>query len=831
MELSCENTNLYKLLKEKNSPFLKQVEDIDKHARNILPKINRVFANYTGHGIEHSINVMHYMYELIPEPKLFSDLEIVGLIYSAFLHDVGMVVTEDEILKIKSDDLTIVDKRYSLVFEKYQDEIISLQECIRPIHGIRSKTYIENEVDSDLFLLPGSTNISFKEDIAKICAAHNENFEWIMVNLQNDSVKGSYQLNCQFLALLLRIADSLDIDEGRAPLYLYKYLKPKEFGDIEWRKHFIIENKDKIVLNEKTGFKHIEFYGSSENANIHRKLLKYFDSINGELKNAVDLSESFHEPKYVLLLKTNIENKIRTKGFNFSDFKLTLDYNAVTNLLMGEHIYGDKKYGLRELIQNSIDACKVMLEESEGKGEFLYSPYQPFINIILDQDRKQVVIIDNGRGMSLDILKKYFLNVGVSYYISEDYLLRGPNYKPIGAYGIGFLSCFMLSDEVIVNTKFYGETKLNRIEFEKDSEYICLTFEENSRLQGTEIVLNYDQFMSVFKNDPNIIKTFVESNFLDCGVPINILRVEDGESTPSKCNLKDIVEQDNYNIILDEYLNDITGNIEANYKSINFFENLIEFNGDISYIYDVSSGELIEESESRINLKTFIRNGIIDFLSIPIIESSYAARFRQAFDVLDNFDEALEKIDYYDKVNIICKDTWLYYGHGMIRDDDDRIIDQFEFSDFCRLFPHDSSNPTFTYSISQKVIQTTGNKILPYSTDKYIGGKYSFSSEDKLYLRNVLISQAKLKIPFLADGMQIKKAYLNIMNKNFIPNVSRNNLSESLKQDLSYAIGKALHLWIIDHGNLSPEETELLKAFVQECYSTDNYCLKSNKKN
>ncbi len=177
---------------------------------------------------------------------------------------------------------------------------------------------------------------------------------------------------------------------------------------MEWKQHFIIENKEKIVLNEKTGYKNIEFYGESENPSIHRKLLKYFDNLNNELKKAVDFSEMFHDKKYLLLIKTNVQNKIRTKGFNFSDFKLTLDYKAVTNLLMGEYIYGDKKYGLRELIQNSIDACKVMQEEANGKREFLYTPYSPFINIILDQDRKQVSIFDNGKGMSLDILKNIF---------------------------------------------------------------------------------------------------------------------------------------------------------------------------------------------------------------------------------------------------------------------------------------------------------------------------------------------------------------------------------------------------------------------------------------
>ena len=30
----------------------------------------------------------------------------------------------------------------------------------------------------------------------------------------------------------------LDIDDQRAPLYLYNYLTPKDFSDLEWRQHF-----------------------------------------------------------------------------------------------------------------------------------------------------------------------------------------------------------------------------------------------------------------------------------------------------------------------------------------------------------------------------------------------------------------------------------------------------------------------------------------------------------------------------------------------------------------------------------------------------------------
>ena len=286
-------TSLYQFLLKEKSLFIGQIDDVFKYATSMLPKINLVFSNYTGHGVEHSFAVMEYMYHLIEDIQELSQLEITCLIYAALLHDIGMVANDDEINLIKRDDTSLVNRKYSLVLEKYQNEVIALQECIRPVHGTLSKAHIHNHIDNNYFNIPGSTNITFKEEIEEICVAHNENFDWIVRNLLSDISKGEYKLNAQYIAMLLRISDYLDIDENRAPLHLYKYLDPKDFSNEEWKKHFVIENTNKIVRDEKTGYKHIEFYGSSEDPKTHRMLLKYFDSINEELNDAVCVSESF----------------------------------------------------------------------------------------------------------------------------------------------------------------------------------------------------------------------------------------------------------------------------------------------------------------------------------------------------------------------------------------------------------------------------------------------------------------------------------------------------------------------------------------------------------
>lgn len=818
-----QDTHLYMWLKDRKSEFLSKLNDVIKYAEDMLPQINNVFPTYTVHGIKHSINVMEYMYSLIEDLDKLSELEVVMLIYSALLHDIGMVANEDEIKEIKADQEILGDRKYSKVFDKYQNEMTALQECIRPVHGERAKAYIENQMNENLFLIPGSTAISFKTELALICMSHNEDFEWLKKNLSSDEKKGSFDLNAQYISVLLRISDYLDIDDQRAPLYLYNYLAPKEFSDLEWRQHFVIENYDKIVKNSKTGELEIIFQGTSRDPSVHRKLLKYFDSINGELKNAVSLCESFIDDKYLLPLKTNVVNKIQTEGFSISDLRLSLDYNAVTNLLMGEHIYGDKKYGLRELIQNSIDACKTMEESAKQMDEFRYQSYQPYISVILDKDRKKVMVMDNGSGMSLNILKKYFLNVGVSYYASDDYQLQGRLYSPIGYYGIGFLACFMLSDKVEVKTVYYKEHIMNHISFERNSEYICLSYEDTARHQGTEIILDYDQCLSVFNNNPQCLISFIESNFLDCGIPIKISTMEGGKSTPLDCNVKKVETIIADNICISQYLNNIEAYIDCSYKQMNFAKKLSDINGCESYCYNEKMGLLEKEN---IPIKNCIKEGKIKLLNLPIITEDNEEDFLKAYDVLNDYDEALNKLGNYESINIWVDQDESEHILSPLAESTDYIVGEYTVEKFREQFQHASKTPVYANLAVQGIIMGEPDEVLPYNEECTFTGKYIWENTDACYMKNVLLSALRIRIPYLVDGITLKGAVINVFNEKFIPNVSRNNVNISQQEALSYAIGRAIHLWIRDNAKLTLEQKRLLDIFIETKYKDTNYCLK-----
>lgn len=819
-----KNTKVYLLLKERSSQFLPLLDDAISFAENMLPQINRVFNTYTIHGMQHAVNVAGYMFGLIGETDEISDLELSMMIYAALFHDMGMIAENDEIKNIKEDKLLVGGRKYSKVLEKYKDENIALQECIRPMHGIRTKTFIDNQA-KQMFLIPGTTDVSIQHELGLICQAHTEDFDWIVSNLRNDIRKGDWFLNAQYIALLLRIGDYLDIDEKRAPLYLYKYLNPSEYSDLEWRQHFNIENFKKIQMDEKTGLKEIVFQGKSDDAVIHRKLLNYFDNVSQELYNAVSLSEKFEQKKYLLGIKTHVVQKIITSGFSFSNYQLKLDYKAVTNLLMGEHIYGDKKYGLRELVQNSIDACKTMQELAETLKEFRFQKYAPFIYIVIDYDESCVHLIDNGSGMSIDILKKYFLNVGMSYYKSDDYILQDRKYSPIGHYGIGFLACFMLSDKVMVNTKTIEDSKRIKIEFEKNSEYICMAFEEYSK-QGTEIVLEYDSFMEPFGYQIENVREFIETNFLDAGIPISIIVIKDGITREEKCELNTVGNLMSTGICLDDYLDGIQVSLVGNFKNLYFIKGVEDINGGNSFYYNAELNVLCAEDSNVFQIKDYVEDGLLKYVTIPIIDDDAKDDFLKAFDVLDNFDQALERINNYDQINIIPLRTENINKY-IVDDEDEVIVGDYTYGLLCADTGHSSSVPTQASVVYDHIVTNDNtNMILMYRKGIPFNPRNIWEKTCKIYLKNVLLVNADIVIPYSVDGILVQSGIINITNKHFIPNVSRDNISKSLKAELAYAIGKAIHLWLLDNVDLGQEERSLLEDFIQLHYPENNHCLK-----
>lgn len=133
-------------------------------------------------------------------------------------------------------------------------------------------------------------------------------------------------------------------------------------------------------------------------------------------------------------------------NYNFEAYIPTL-----IPLLTGDNIYSSKVVFARELIQNSIDAISV--REAKDDREF---SEEILIDIKADENGKRYFkIMDRGTGMDRYKIERYFTSIGRSFYSGEEYEELNISYKPISNFGIGFLSSFMVCQEIDVKTKYY----------------------------------------------------------------------------------------------------------------------------------------------------------------------------------------------------------------------------------------------------------------------------------------------------------------------------------------------------------------------------------------
>lgn len=169
-------------------------------------------------------------------------------------------------------------------------------------------------------------------------------------------------------------------------------------------------------------------------------------------------------------------------------------------------LYSDKDIFLREIVSNGCDAIK-KLESLQGIGEAqLEDGYQPKVIVTIDSEKKQLIVSDNGIGMTEDEVERYITQIAFSG--AEEFLEK---YKEkseesagiIGHFGLGFYSAFMVSDTVEIETLSYkeGAKPVHWVSAGEDSYEI----EDGIRTEhGTTIIMNITEEEQEFLQESRI---------------------------------------------------------------------------------------------------------------------------------------------------------------------------------------------------------------------------------------------------------------------------------------------------------------------------------------
>ncbi len=439
--------------KRNNTGIIENIMKIRENVSPILGRISTFFVDYTNHDVSHSDQVLLNLDWIIP-PKVFNNLnkyEIQILLIACYLHDVGMAVGEKEADElIESGDFQLY-KKQSILTDKDKSDKELLLEYVRFIHHKRSEKYIiENYKEL------GIENIGIARAVAIVTRGHREEDLSDAEEFDNRFfvISGKDPVCLSFLASCLRLADEVDITRIRTPELLFKFVNPKNpISKKEWEK-----NKSTFTIGAVE--KKIKIQAVCENPVIHKSILltaqKIKDTLALTQKVLLNLPLDLKE-RYYIELDGVIEPKIEETGYLYRNFKFDFDTKAISKILMGERLYKNKYDSCRELLQNSIDTCRLKAKVKVN--------WKPSIKIGLSKDKKTLWIEDNGMGMNEFIIENYLLKIGRSYYKSPDFDYQYPEIKmnPISEFGIGILSCFMISDSIIIETFMEGE-KARRLE-------------------------------------------------------------------------------------------------------------------------------------------------------------------------------------------------------------------------------------------------------------------------------------------------------------------------------------------------------------------------------
>jgi molecular chaperone HtpG len=507
------------------------------------------FEEYTDHGIEHIESVLNAAAEIIIEESyvLLSAKDIAVLIMAIILHDLGMHIEYSTFLAFLNgeyDDVRInsLDKKtWKQLWNEYLSEAKrfsskqrylyfgnenqpfkepnlsnkdSLDGADKKLIGEfvrRFHTRFAHEValkglvgkDGQIIEFGGSRlDKIYKQLAGMVARSHGMNlrntFPYLR-EISGEAWKNPNDINITFLMVVLRIADYFQFDNLRVDKMLLKLKTFKSpVSQTEHDKHLAID----YVQTHFDDVERLYVRAEPDNSNIFVKLDYLIKDIQHELDMSwavlgeiYSRSPKDRQPQIKYRrINSNLEDESFYNNLPYVPERISFQSDVELPKLLIAPLYGNSpKYGVRELIQNAVDACLERDFEEKQKGGAKYTPKVKLEIKKSGDDVYEFTIEDNGKGMSLSEIKNYFLRVGSSFRKSLDWKKEFTDEKGNslisrnGKFGIGVLAAFLLGNEIEVKTRHFNEEFGYSFKTSIDTDQIELKIDKTHLESGTKI--------------------------------------------------------------------------------------------------------------------------------------------------------------------------------------------------------------------------------------------------------------------------------------------------------------------------------------------------------
>lgn len=496
--------------------------------------ISNNFQNYSLHDKTHSRSIVSAIEKFLGEDRVnllgIGDLWLI--LNAAYSHDIGMYIKNEEVLKLwredeefheyirqlanhpemklqkearfylqihnmlnhkspmegmKGDDNRITNLNKDWPVEMKKNVMILTNEHFRKKHTKRSQEYMQKYQNA--LGIQVAENRLYKV-LGDIACAHGEDFDYVMKSLwKEEDGFGEEKVHPQFVAALLRLGDLLDMDNNRFDIYSLEH-----FGELPQisKDHL---NKHLALTHLSIDKHHIKAVEETQDYNTCKLALHWFWMIEEETKHLRENWNTFVPDNLGGCTFQSCDLKVYLNGHLYKrrqQDRFQVEQKKFMDIMIGDKLYDDQLVFVREYIQNSMDAVKVLLGEQINSGRNTIKLYQVeqinpetrspleikadylndlaievFLNIVPSQDEEdrqkfRITFKDAGIGIDEEGLQVLSV-VGTSWKGRKQYsdeLSKMPCWLyPTGGFGVGMQSGFMFSDKVRVKTSPLKDTQ------------------------------------------------------------------------------------------------------------------------------------------------------------------------------------------------------------------------------------------------------------------------------------------------------------------------------------------------------------------------------------
>jgi hypothetical protein len=375
----------------------------------------------------------------------------------------------------------------------------------------------------------------------------------------------------------------------------------------------------------------------------------------------------------------------------------------------------------------------------------------------------------------------------------------------------------------MIRTRHYASTERCDIELEKGSEFISFARCEDTRFEGTEIVLSFQQFMQVFKDKVETVVSFLNEYVLTEGIKIDVIDRGNQTTYPVSQGLRidEAPTKGETELDIEPYLIRTHGFVRVRRSGTCFRtikqvalddELMMVWDGDnLTQVSDYPLTELLSEEK-------------LQFLTLDVFSDSDKNDFETFLKRFDDLDVIIDKFKRECQITVFLpRDFEEQTDTDTDLDDYATVIDSVTVRDVLDAFSIAGFVPRITAERRSFLRHSKREVYLPYGQ---IRGNMSsnrwYGALATVFVRGIRISNATLPNLILPSTINIKNVIMNVTHPLIVPDISRNSFDEATQKRLSYAIHKTVVTSVREHMADSQEERELLGDFLERFYCQEN---------